>query len=235
MPVERLKILSSGARLAAVLHLPGAGRWPCLIAAHGLLSSKESDKYLALAGAGTAAGVAVCRFDFSGCGESEGALATRTVGSWVNDLHAVVGSLRRDPACDGRLAVMGSSLGGFIAGLVAANRTDLRALVSWAAPADLHDLAERESVARESGLGQAFAGQLREGRFVEVPPGVARWCIIHGARDETVPVAHAHRLAAIPRDPKALHIFPEADHRFLDPAHRAEAIKITLDWITRFL
>ncbi len=235
MSSVRLKILSSGTRLAAMLHLPGPGRWPCLITAHGLLSSKESDKYLALAEAGTAAGLAVCRFDFSGCGESEGALESRTVGSWVNDLHAVMGNLRRDPACDGRLAVMGSSLGGFIAGTVAANRTDLRAIVSWAAPADLHDLAEREDEVRESGLGLAFMEQLREGRFVEVPPGATRWCIIHGARDETVPVAHSHRLAERARDPKALHIFPEADHRFLDPTHRAEAIRTRIDWIRRFL
>ena len=46
---EPLLASSEGAHLDGVLDLPGRGRWPCVIAAHGLFSTKASEKYLSLA------------------------------------------------------------------------------------------------------------------------------------------------------------------------------------------
>jgi len=81
MAVHRLTIPTGGGRLAAALHLPEAGQrpWPCVVTAHGLLSSKDSDKYVQIGEVFTQAGIAVCRFDFRGCGESQGNLAETTV------------------------------------------------------------------------------------------------------------------------------------------------------------
>src|SRR6266702_2311824 len=62
-----------GARLALVLHVPeGRRRVPCVVACHGLGASKDSDKYLLLGAELPAAGLALARFDFRGCGESSG-------------------------------------------------------------------------------------------------------------------------------------------------------------------
>jgi len=123
MAVHRLTIPTGGGRLAAALHLPEAGQrpWPCVVTAHGLLSSKDSDKYVQIGEVFTQAGIAVCRFDFRGCGESQGNLAETTVAQRVADLRAVVEMMRAHPALSGRVALLGSSLGGYVA-LFAASR-----------------------------------------------------------------------------------------------------------------
>src|SRR2546427_10572776 len=68
---EKHPVALPGARLALVVHAPpGRRRVPCVIACHGLSASKDSDKYLLLGDALPAAGLALARFDFRGCGES---------------------------------------------------------------------------------------------------------------------------------------------------------------------
>src|SRR3990172_12126405 len=91
-----------GLSLSAVFHVPAlaAGpRRPAVIAAHGLLSSKASDKYLRLAAALAPHGIALCRFDFRGCGESGGSLAASTLSDRLRDLRAVMAWVRRRPEC----------------------------------------------------------------------------------------------------------------------------------------
>jgi len=71
--VEQHRVALSGGALAVVLHVPeSSAPAPCVVACHGLGASKDSDKYLLLAEALPAAGLALARFDFRGCGESSG-------------------------------------------------------------------------------------------------------------------------------------------------------------------
>src|SRR3989442_6531378 len=76
---EKHTVALPGARLALVVHAPpGRRRVPCVIACHGLSASKDSDKYLLLGDALPAAGLALARFDFRGCGESSRREAEQT-------------------------------------------------------------------------------------------------------------------------------------------------------------
>ncbi len=230
----RSTIPLDGLALSAVLHLPraaGAGRWPAVIAAHGLLSGKASEKYLRLAAALAPHGIALCRFDFRGCGESGGALAASTLSDRLRDLLAVIAWMRGRPECDGRLALMGSSLGGFLSLWAAAADPAIAATATWAAPAALHELLARAESLAASGLGEPFLAELRAGRMLEVPGGVARVLIVHGDADEVVPVAHARRLWKASADPKRIEILPGGDHSITDPAHRDRAVALTVDWL----
>jgi alpha-beta hydrolase superfamily lysophospholipase len=103
--------------VAVVLHRPrGAERAACVVACHGLGASKDSDKYLQLAEACTRAGLALARFDFRGSGESEGLREVdTTVASRVEDALAVVAFAGTRPHLDGRIGLVGSSMGGFVA------------------------------------------------------------------------------------------------------------------------
>ena len=227
----RVGIPVEGNTLSAALHEPSGGSpWPAVIAAHGLLSSKESDKYLRLAGTLPPHGIALCRFDFRGCGESGGALPNATLSAWLRDLRAVIAWVRRHPQCDGCLALMGSSMGGFLSVWAGSQEPDLTAVVTWAAPVALHDLAARQDMVQESGLGEPFLAELRAGRMVEAPEGVGNILVIHGDRDETVPVEHARLLWKRAADPKRLEILAGADHRILDPVHRDRAVALTVAW-----
>jgi len=236
MALERLRISVTGADLAAVLHLPEAGeRWSCVITVHGLLSSKEGDKYLQIGEAFNQVGFAVCRFDFRGCGESEGSLADTTVGERVADLRHVVERMRAHPALSGRVALLGSSLGAYVSLFVASQDFKIKAVAAWATPAHLDALVERPDVVRAQGLGDAFIGELKEGRYLRAPVGT-RYCLfIHGDRDEHVPPEHAHHLYQASLNPRQLEIIPGGNHQLNDPEHRARAVQLSLDWIGRYL
>src|SRR2546426_4563519 len=120
---EKHTVALPGARLALVVHAPpGRRRVPCVIACHGLAASKDSDKYLLLGTELPAAGLALARFDFRGCGESSGREEDTTIASRVEDVEAVLGVLASHPRLDGRVGLLGSSLGGFVALFVAARR-----------------------------------------------------------------------------------------------------------------
>ncbi len=236
MAQERLAIPAGGVSLAAVLHLPEGGRrFPCVVAAHGLQSSKDSDKYVRIGEAFSRAGLAVCRFDFRGCGESGGALAETTVGERIADLGSVVETMRRHPALDGRVALVGSSLGGYVSLFVARRDFRVKAVAVWATPATLDDLAERPEAVRAQGLGDAFVAELKSGRHLRAPVG-RRYCLfVHGDQDELVPVEHARRLYETALNPRRLEIIPGGNHRLTDPAHRDRAIRVSLDWIGRYV
>jgi len=236
MAQQRMMIPVAGLHLAAVLHLPEVGeRWPCVITAHGLQSSKDSDKYTQAGEVFSRAGIAVCRFDFRGCGDSQGSLADTTVAQRVGDLQAVAASMRAHPALSGRVALLGSSLGGYVSLFAARRDRKVKAVAAWATPADLEDLVERPEAAGELGLGEAFVAELREGRHLRAPVG-SRFCLfIHGDGDTLVPPDHARRLYHSALNPRQLEILPGANHQFTDPLHRQEAIRLSLDWINRYV
>jgi len=237
MAGHRLTISAGGVNLAAVLHLPEAGQrpWPCVVTAHGLLSSKDSNKYVQIGEEFNRAGFAVCRFDFRGCGESGGNLADTTMAQRVADLRSVVEMMRAHPALSGRVALLGSSLGGYVALFTASRDFKVKAVAAWATPANLDELAEHPERVRAQGLGDAFIAELKEGRYLRAPVGTRYTLFVHGERDEVVPVDHARRLAETALNPRHLEIVPDANHQFTDATHRQRAIQLSLDWIGRYL
>lgn len=233
--VQRLEVKSQGERIAGVLHLPGEGRWPCVVASHGLLSTKESDKYLLLGRELPRQGIALFRFDFRGCGESGGTLQDSTVGGRVADLLAVVKTITAHPSVDGGIGLFGSSLGGYVSLFAASEDPRVKAVVTWAAPATLRGVLEKREQLQAQRLGEAWCHELRQGMFLDSPSGVRRVLVVHGDQDGLVPVPHARLLWEKAEEPKRLMIIPGADHSLAGPAHRTEALKITIEWFKMYL
>jgi alpha/beta superfamily hydrolase len=224
-----------GGRLALVLHLPEtAGRVPCVVACHGLRGSKDSDKYRELGTALTAAGLALARFDFRGCGESTGDEEDTTVASRVEDVRAVLGYLRHHRRLDGRFGLLGSSLGGFVALHVAAAAREALPVVTWNAPSNLEDLMDNPAASAE-GLGPAFFQEMATHRYLRAPGGVAAHLVVQAEADDVVPVEHGAALHARAAEPCDLIIVAGADHRFSDPTRRAEAVRVSVEWFRRHL
>jgi dipeptidyl aminopeptidase/acylaminoacyl peptidase len=229
---SRHVVPAGGGHVALVLHLPAATPAPCVVACHGLSASKDSDKYLLLGTALPAAGLALARFDFRGCGEASGREDETTIATRIEDAEAVLAFLARERALDGRVGLLGSSLGGFVALWVALGRA--LPVVTWNAPATLAGLAAAPPEERP-GVGDALRREFEEGRFAEAPKGVARHLVIHGAADDVVPVAHGRRLRERAAEPADLLVLPGADHRLTDPGHRARAVEASRAWLARFL
>lgn len=221
-------------KVALVLHLPSRTPAPCVIACHGLAASKDSEKYLLLGREFPAAGLALCRFDFRGSGESDGAYTESTVASRIADLEAAVDFLARHQALDGRLGLLGSSMGGFIALWVAARRRPPMPVVTWNAPATLRGL--RRSTSEDvAGLGRAFFDELETGTLADTPAGVPFSFTIQAERDEVVPPEHGRILFDRAADPRELHILKDADHRLSDMPHRMEAVRLSQRWLASYL
>ena len=233
MTAERHRVPLAGGALALVLHLPAHPRAACVVACHGLNASKDSDKYVALGEAFSAAGLALARFDFRGCGESTGVEEETTIASRIEDVETIVTFLARHPRLDGRFGLLGSSLGGFVALQVAARRSGVP-VVTWNAPASLTELAN-DDLEEGRGLGVPFALEYATGRLALAPAGLPMHLVVHGEADEVVGFEHGASLHEMAAEPCELLLIQGGDHRLTDPDHRQRAVAASLAWLRRFL
>ncbi len=235
MSLLRLEIPQDGQIIRGLLHRPSEDpHIPCAVLCHGLMSSMDSPKFSLLADALSRMGMAAVRFDFRGCGQSDGEISQTTVSGRLADLQAVLDHLREGRGLRGPYGLMGSSLGGYVALLAFAARKDSSAICVWATPFDLGDLSSHSGDPDLSSLGPAFFEDLGRHDLLRVGEHVHHLLILHGERDEVVPVSHARRLYENASEPKALHILPGGDHRLVDPAHRARATELTIAWFRRW-
>ena len=91
-----------------------AGAAPGLFWLGGFNSDMQGTKALALDAWAAEQGRACVRFDYSGHGESGGAFVDGTIGRWLEESVAVF-----EQFCDGPQVVIGSSMGGWMALLLA--------------------------------------------------------------------------------------------------------------------
>lgn len=131
------------------------GRGPGIVFLGGFRSDKEGTKALALESWARAQGWAFLRFDYSGHGSSSGEFLDGTIGDWFADARAAIQGLT-----DGPQVLVGSSMGGWIALLMAREHpARVAGLVTIAAAPDftegiragLSD-AERHALAAEGRL-----------------------------------------------------------------------------------
>lgn len=242
---QEIALEVEGLRLAGALFLPpGEGPHPSLTLCHGIPRggppAPGEPGYPDLARHLCAQGLAVLIFNFRGAGESQGNF---DILGWARDLGAAVDYLWARKDLDrGRLYLLGSSAGGAVATYVAARDRRISGLVTLAAPAHhgrfrdpeafLHQ-ARRIGIIRDPGFPASVEEWLQG--FQEVSP--ERWAglisprpllILHGDRDEVVPVDNAHRIYRAAGEPKELAIIPGAGHRLrLDP----RAVERALAWL----
>jgi alpha/beta superfamily hydrolase len=235
MSTDKVTFESEGQKIAGVLHLPEKKNPPCVIASHGLLSSKESEKYIALGDRLSQEGIAMLRFDFRGIGESEGRMEDDTVSRRIVDLGSAVEFIRSRRDMKNRIGLLGSSLGGYVSLIKASQEEKIRAIVTWATPFHLDDLKSNQETEGHPLPKEAFFEDLPRHRLLPLLPRVSNCMVIHGEKDELVPVDQAweifHNLGA----PKEIRILEGADHRLTDPTHRSHAMELSTVWFKRYL
>jgi len=235
MKSERVFFTSEGQRLAGVLHLPDLENPACVIASHGLLSSKESEKYMALGEHLSKVGMALLRFDFRGIGESEGRLEDDTVSRRITDLGAAIDYVLTRPGLRKGIGLVGSSLGGYVSLFKAAMDQEVRALVIWATPFHLDDLRSEKGGQDHPLPGRAFFEDLPRHHLLPVLPKIPNCMVIHGEKDELVPVDQAWEIFQGLSGPKEIHVIESADHRFTQSGHRQRLLDLTVEWLKKFL
>lgn len=108
------------------------GRGPTLLFLPGYMSDMEGSKAVALEAWAQANGRAMLRMDYAGNGASEGRFADGTLASWRDDVLLLMDALTQGP-----VVLVGSSMGGWLALLVALARPDrIAGIVGIAAAPD---------------------------------------------------------------------------------------------------
>jgi dipeptidyl aminopeptidase/acylaminoacyl peptidase len=235
MKVEKVYFKSEGKRISGILHLPEKINPSCVIASHGLLSSKDSEKYIALGEQISREGISMLRFDFRGIGESEGSEEDNTVSKKIADLSAAIDFIRSYPGLENRIGLIGSSLGGFLSLIKASEDKEIRTIVIWATPLHLDDLGTKKQEEDYPLPPEAFFEDLPKHRLVPLLHKVSNCLVIHGEEDELVPLDQALGIFYNLSVPKEIHVIGGADHRLTDPAHRQRAIQLSVDWFKKYL
>ena len=108
------------------------GQGPGVVFLGGFMSDMEGTKALALEDWAVRRGRAFLRFDYSGHGQSSGAFTDGCIGDWAEDAQALIGWVTEGPQ-----VLVGSSMGGWIAALIARDRPEkLAGFVGIAAAPD---------------------------------------------------------------------------------------------------
>lgn len=211
-----------------------AGKGPGLFWLGGYRSDMVGSKALALDAMGAEQGLAVTRFDYSGHGVSGGAFDDGTISRWLEEAETAYA------LSDGPKIIVGSSMGGWIALLLArkllARGTPAHAMVLIAPAPDMtHELmlAEFTPEEHEALQNQGYVDQ--PSQYSATPYRITRaliedgaqhllfggviemGCPVHilqGGKDPDVPQAHAIKLVThMLHDPVTLTLIPDGDHR----------------------
>ncbi|WP_315765861.1 alpha/beta hydrolase [Bradyrhizobium sp. SZCCHNR2009] len=216
------------------------GRGPGLFWLGGFHSDMKGTKALALDAWAAEHGRACVRFDYSGHGESGGQFVDGTIGRWLEESVAVFTRF-----CRGPQVVIGSSMGGWLALLLArelakhAGEPTVAGLVLIAPAPDFTEelmwkgfsQAVRQEIEtkgvwlRPSEYGDPYPitkTLIEEGRnHLLLGSAINVGCpvrILQGAQDPDVPWQHAFALAhRLPADDVVLTMIQDGDHRLSRP------------------
>lgn len=238
IPGETASILDVDGRAIAIRAIPGAA--PGLFWLGGFKSDMTGTKAEHLARWAQARGQANVRFDYSGHGASGGAFEESTISRWLNEALAVF-----DQATSGEQVVIGSSMGGWIAlllarALAARGEKRLKGLVLVAPAPDFTEALMWEKFPPPvRALIETTGKFLKPTLYGEEPYVITRELIedgrrhlllgapfavgcpvriLQGARDEDVPWEHAMRLVScLAEDDVVFSLIKDGDHRLSRP------------------
>lgn len=206
--------------------------WPGIVICHGAGSRKENHADFARLAA--ASGWAALSFDARGHGESEGEMGAAAVEDVVAMAELLALHVGVDPS---RVAVRGSSMGGFLAIHAAALSPKIAGVIAICP-------------ASEDGLARG----LRQGRFemeVADPVTLEAWLaagdlresvarlsgqpliLLHAEGDDQVPCEWSRELYERAPEPRKLILVPGGDHRSVQ--HDPELQAVALRWLEREL
>ncbi len=251
-------------RLAACLERPDSEHpksdtqtvCPVVVCCHGLTGTRIGACYrsVSLARQLAAQNVACLRFDFRGCGESDGRFEDLTVRTLLEDLRSVIAAINTLPGCDPtRLGLVGSSFGAFTAAHLASEIDALRCLVFWAPVADVNDLIHHQmpepawTLLRSQGWIDHNGQPLAEPFFDQLPDKtgpemLARrgkpLLVFHAQGDAQVPIEHGRAYESAMTQTGVEVCFETInanDHSMRSVEANRHIITESVAWLRRFL
>jgi pimeloyl-ACP methyl ester carboxylesterase len=218
-----------------IAYLKGGGKSPGVVWLGGFHSDMNGTKAQALDAWAETQGRAYLRFDYFGHGASSGAFRDGTISRWRDDALAVL-----DRLCDGPQVLVGSSMGAWIALLVARARrekvaallllapaVDFTEALIWArmSPEIRREIMERGEWQRPSAYDDGpypiTRALIEDGRrHLMLDAAIHVDCPVHilqGMKDPDVPWQHAQKLVERLSGNPVLTLIKNGDHRLSTP------------------
>lgn len=231
--VKHISFPCDGLILQGYLHLPAIKRPPVVIGSHGLYSSSNSPKQIALAHRCNRLGIAFLRFDHRGCGRSQGEFkAVTSLEARCRDLIAAAAVLRAGKDTGHQIGLFGSSMGGTVS-LSIAGKIGVSAMVTFAAPIRSHIPETKPELTQ--GQGIYFDVARRRFDITDRLLEIGGILIIHGDADDVVPVSHAGEIYKLAKEPKKKIIQKLGDHPMSNPKHQQAFIRDASVWFKQHL
>lgn len=231
-----VEIDSENLRLRGMLHIPEniKNKVPIVIIFHGFCGDKMGPHFIfvKLSRLLERAGIACIRFDFAGSGESEGDFIDMTMDSELKDANNILNYARTlDFVDNDRIGIVGLSMGGAIASMLAGDRKiDIKTICLWA-PAgnmdeiilDKHYIGSEYDEFSQNGYFDA-EGLLVGAKFVDNVKNIKVYekaaefdkksLIIHGDKDDVVLLSTSQKYINLWGDSTLLKVISGANHTF---------------------
>ena len=240
-----IELIHNGMILRGMEHIPEAGeaKVPAVILFHGFTGTKLEPHrmFLKISRQLESLGIASFRFDFLGSGESDGDFEDMTVSKEVAEANTILDFVRRHPQVNpNRVSLLGLSMGGLVASVLAGDRAEeVEKLVLLAPAGNMYELIKgladaclalpRLKAFDHGGnlVGREFAEDVRElDVFGRASKFEGQVLIIHGTKDLTVPHQVAHRYQEVSYQGRAqLYFIEDADHTFNKHEWETDLIK----------
>lgn len=252
---DTLRIEGSVGELYTIVQKPqmkAGQRLPVVIICHGFGSNCNRPLLRAIADDVVEQGMIAVRFDFNGCGQSDGLFQNMTVLNEIDDLKHVIAWVREQPWTE-NVSLVGHSQGGVVvsmtAGELGAGEIKCEALLAAAA-------VLRDDAIRGTTQGATYDPYNLPGDYVELPrrqdgdtlklgknyietamtlpiyETAANYSgpvlIVHGTHDRIVPYTYSERYQEkLPQS--RLHLVPGETHTFSNTT--TQTALLTADWL----
>lgn len=241
---------SKGEKLWGALSYPAKReKVPAIIISHGFCGTKSARKFVKIGRKFSQQGIAVLRFDFSGCGDSEGNFSKMSISQEIEDLKAAYNFLIKQSQVDKkRIGALGHSLGALIVSLFQLKKSVLNTLVLVAPAINQEDLIkiwyspQEIKRWREKGyldtlnfrIGLQYLTEAKNYNSlvskIKVPV-----LIIHGMKDEDVPLIFSKKLLKLLGGEIKIIEIDEANHDFESYQTSNALTRHSLKWFRKYL
>jgi putative redox protein len=235
-----------GEKITGTLHLPDAATDRGVVLSHCFTCSRHTSILRQLGHDLAEAGLMALRFDFSGNGQSEGDFSHSTYTKQISETKIACDVISSHGAS--LIGLAGHSMGAVIALLTAVKMKTTKAVCTIAGRLSgmnamrflnrdqRHELDHTGQVAftsrgRPLTLTQDFFSDADRFDLLEMLPSLKiPLLIVHGDRDEIIPVNEAHTAHGFNPDKSELAIVAGADHMFSNKSHREEVSRQIVTW-----
>lgn len=256
MKEENVIFENKGEKLSGVLHTPEEQTKSVVIICHGFAGDKNGfkNKNIRVAKKLCVNGFAVLRFDFRGCGASDGNFVDITISSEADDLRAAINFVQN--LGYEKIGVIGGSLGGFVS--ILANDPRVKSMVLWAPAIALKEVFIKSGKITQQMINEALTKgytnyKTSGGREVELGKELIKEIttleifdiikritypimVIHGNKDDVVDYRYSEKYIRYASGQKEFKIIPGADHNFSNtPEHEQQLMEATVEWFNKWL